>query len=486
MYVPLRRIPLKYLVLVGFLISLIPLGIFVWQSTAIQKNVNLSWQKLTDHSIESVRIAVELESILVEIERSTKQSLILQSKAITLLANDNIRRYQDKIVQFAAISPVQLNQLSEQQKHNIEKLKQAYAGINESTLNKLLQSLSANQSVIMGELWKSIDAAKEKQIALGQSKQKQVMVALLWVSFLTFLLLIVLSSQVTTPVNFLKNKISQLGKEKVDLVDQESTSQALIVKDVIFNGPKELLAINVQLDRLAARLTKLEMLRQSFLRHASHEFKTPLASIMESCAILKDEISGPLTNTQTEVVGILEDCTQNLKHLTEQLLDYNYLLQRSNPSISAQNIKQLINQSRSRYEQFFLKRKQSVEIECQLTTLHTDAKLFTRIIDNLLSNAQAYGFEQGRVLVTLVEEANTVQLVVANTGPKVPEDQQSNILEPFGRSDVPRYDSLPGTGLGLSIVRDCVHLLDGTVEFVVIPDFDFAIKIILPLPNTKV
>jgi two-component system sensor histidine kinase GlrK len=473
MYVPLRRIPLKYLVLVGFLISLIPLGIFVWQSTAIQKNINFSWQQLTDRSIESVRIAVELESILVEIERSTKQSLILQTDSIAVLAADNINRYQDRINSFCAISPERLNEFCSEQKANIQGLKRSYATINETTLNKLLETLSKNQVLIMNHLWKSIDSAKDQQITIGEEKQKQVMVGLLLVSFLTFLLLILVSSQVATPVNMLKNKISLLGKEK----------QVTTNKPTLFNGPKELLEIDTQLDRLALRLTKLEMLRQSFLRHASHEFKTPLASIMESCAILKDQISGPLTPTQKEVVVILEDCTQNLKHLTEQLLDYNYLLQHSNPSLSSQNMQQLIEQSKSRYAQFFLKRKQTVNIECQLKYMETDPKLFTRVIDNLLSNAQAYGAENGHVLVQLYQdESNNVAiLVVANTGPKVPVDQQSNILEPFGRSDVPRYDSLPGTGLGLSIVRDCVHLLNGTVAFVETPDFDFTIKIQFPL-----
>ena len=98
----------------------------------------------------------------------------------------------------------------------------------------------------------------------------------------------------------------------------------------------------------------------------------------------------------------------------------------------------------------------------------------------MLSNAQAYGFESGKVLVKLYTDDNNNVLIVTNTGPKVPEDQKSSILEPFGRSDVPRHDSLPGTGLGLSIVRDCVLLLNGTITFIDIPDFDFAIKVILP------
>ena len=474
MYVPLKRIPLKYLVLVGFLISLIPLGIFVWQSTSIQNNINSSWQTLTDDSIESVRIAVELESSLVAIERSTKQSLILQTNSIRTLANNNIQRYLKRIDKFSLVSPDSLNKFSIDQKKHVEDLQSHYLTMSMRELNHSLELLSQNQSIMMDHLWKTIDSSKAQQITLSQKKQNQVMLGLLVVSFLTFLLLLALSSQVATPVDIIKNKISRLDKEK-------PTS---LTKVDEFNGPKELLEINTQLDRLALRLTKLEMLRQSFLRHASHEFKTPLASIMESCSILKDQISGPLTSTQQEVVGILEDCTQNLKHLTEQLLDYNYLLQNSNPTISEQDPHQLIDDSKNRYQQFFIKRKQNVEIECQLQQLNTDAKLFTRIIDNLLSNAQAYGAESGRVFVKLYQdvELNSAVLIVANTGPKVPEEQQSNILEPFGRSDVPRYDSLPGTGLGLSIVRDCVHLLNGTVEFVETPDFDFAIKIILPLP----
>ena len=225
------------------------------------------------------------------------------------------------------------------------------------------------------------------------------------------------------------------------------------------------------------------MLRQSFLRHASHEFKTPLASIMESCAILKEEISGPLTEMQTEVVGILEDSTQNLKHLTEQLLDYNYLLQNADPNIEKHNVKILIDESVTRYQRFFSKRKQNVQIDCALTLLKTDSKLFTRIIDNLLSNAQAYGFENGKVLVKLHEGASNSILIVANTGPRVPENQKHQILEPFAKSEVPRQDSLLGTGLGLSIVRDCVHLLNGRITVIELPDFDFAIEIIFPHHN---
>jgi len=470
MYVPLKLIPLKYLVLVGFLISLIPLGLFVWQSTSIQKSVNISWQEFTDDSISSARIAVELDSFLVKIERSTKQYLVLHTPAAAALAKNNISRYKSLINQFSKVSPAKLANIVKEQQGYILLLEKRYVTIDEPKLNNLLNTLRINQSKLTGDLWRYIDNAKEQQLIQGQTKQDQITIALLGVSFLTFLLLLNLSSQVATPVNILKKKISLLGKEKHHLSSKEQA----------FNGPKELLEINIQLDRLRLRLTELEMLRQSFLRHASHEFKTPLASIIESCAILKDQISGPLTPTQKEVVAILEGCTQNLKHLTEQLLDYNYLLQHANADITMHAASEIIEQSRKRYAQFFTKRKQSVKIECSDVDIKTDAKLLNRIIDNLLSNAQAYGFEGGNVLVKLHANTNNITLLVANTGPIVPDDQKKQLLEPFSRSDVPRNDSLNGTGLGLSIVRDCVRLLNGTVTFIDVPDFDFSIKIILP------
>ena len=416
MHVPLRLIPLKYLVLVGFLISLIPLGLFVWQSTVIQKNVSLSWQSLTDKSINSVHIAIELNGLLVEIERSTKQRLILQTEPIAQLANENISRYQKQISEYIPLAPHTLFNLCTNQQVLLEYLKKDFLKMNEETLNELLNALRQNQFELMNSLWSDIDDSKEKQAEIGLEKQKQVTLGLLGVSFLTFLLLLSLSSQIATPVNLLKKKISLLDKEKQDIP----------VDLLPFNGPKELLDINVQLDRLALRLAKLEMLRQSFLRHASHEFKTPLASIMESCAILKEKISGPLTDTQTEVVSILEDSTQNLKHLTEQLLDYNYLLQSAHPKIDDHDVRTLIDESIKRYQPFFLKRNQDVQLECEVSVLKTDSKLFIRIIDNLLSNAQAYGFENGKVLVKLHQDATSSVLMVANTGPRVPENQKTS------------------------------------------------------------
>ncbi len=61
----------------------------------------------------------------------------------------------------------------------------------------------------------------------------------------------------------------------------------------------------------------------SILRHLSHELKTPLASMREGTELLADQVVGPLTPEQKEVVSILDSSSRNLQKLIEQLLDYN-------------------------------------------------------------------------------------------------------------------------------------------------------------------
>jgi two-component system sensor histidine kinase GlrK len=74
---------------------------------------------------------------------------------------------------------------------------------------------------------------------------------------------------------------------------------------------------------LSERLSWLESQRHQFLRHISHELKTPLASMREGTELLADQVVGPLTAEQKEVVAILDDSSRNLQKLIEQLLDYN-------------------------------------------------------------------------------------------------------------------------------------------------------------------
>lgn len=91
---------------------------------------------------------------------------------------------------------------------------------------------------------------------------------------------------------------------------------------VTFTGPRELRSVGQRIIWLSERLAWLESQRHQFLRHLSHELKTPLASMREGTELLADQVVGPLTPEQKEVVDILDDSSRNLQKLIEQLLDY--------------------------------------------------------------------------------------------------------------------------------------------------------------------
>src|SRR5690606_4786674 len=92
---------------------------------------------------------------------------------------------------------------------------------------------------------------------------------------------------------------------------------------VVFKGPRELRSVGQRIIWLSERLAWLESQLHQFLRQISHESKPPRASMREGTELLADEVAGPLTAEQKEIVEILDASSRNLQKLIEQLLDYN-------------------------------------------------------------------------------------------------------------------------------------------------------------------
>jgi two-component system sensor histidine kinase GlrK len=88
-------------------------------------------------------------------------------------------------------------------------------------------------------------------------------------------------------------------------------------------GPADIRRLGQQLDWLRQRLADLEAEKSRFLRHVSHELKTPLAALCEGAALLDDGVAGQLTENQREIARILRQNTQSLQTQIEDLLRYN-------------------------------------------------------------------------------------------------------------------------------------------------------------------
>ena len=230
------------------------------------------------------------------------------------------------------------------------------------------------------------------------------------------------------------------------------------------HGKDELAELGREFNALTAYLEDTERQRRRFVSDASHELKTPLASIrLLSDSIVQTENMD--VETMREFVSDIGNEAERLQHMTEDLLS----LSRMDDDIKI--VTEPVDVKKSVLDAMALLRPVAAEKQ---VALHSDLDdgcivLATKdnmhhIVFNLLENAVKYNFPDGSVTASLHTAVDSVQLTVADTGVGIPEDERYNIFGRFYRIDKARSREAGGSGLGLSIVHDAVKAHGGTIQ----------------------
>jgi two-component system sensor histidine kinase GlrK len=229
-------------------------------------------------------------------------------------------------------------------------------------------------------------------------------------------------------------------------------------------GPSDVRQIGRRLDWLRQRLSELESDKARFLRHVSHELKTPLAALREGVALLDDGVAGPLSDNQREVARILRDNTATLQRRIEDLLRFNaaaFAAQRlvRRPTDIGLLVRALVDEQQLQW------RARGLQVHAAGPALQAevDAELLGSAIGNLLSNAIRYSPAGASIDVLWRAAGDGLQIEVADAGPGVAEAEAQRIFEPFFRGQQQPENALPGTGIGLSIVAETVAAHGGRV-----------------------
>ena len=229
-------------------------------------------------------------------------------------------------------------------------------------------------------------------------------------------------------------------------------------------GKDELAELGREFNALTAYLEDTERQRRRFVSDASHELKTPLASIrLLSDSIVQTENMD--VETMREFVSDIGNEAERLQHMTEDLLS----LSRMDDDIKI--VPEPVDVKKSVLDAMALLRPVAAEKQ---VALHSDLDdgcivLATKdnmhhIVFNLLENAVKYNFPEGSVTASLHAADGSVQLTVADTGVGIPEDERYNIFGRCYRIDKARSREAGGSGLGLSIVHDAVKAHGGTIQ----------------------
>ena len=229
-------------------------------------------------------------------------------------------------------------------------------------------------------------------------------------------------------------------------------------------GRDEMSQMAQEFNALTDRLQTTEEVRRRFVSDASHELKTPLASIrLLTDSILQSDAMDP--DTVREFVGDIGTEAGRLQRITEKLLTLTRLDAQAPVEPGAVDVSQVAR----RVEHMLQPVAREGEVELRLDLEEgllvwcTEDDLY-QILYNLMENGVKYNHPGGWVRLTTRREGEEARLLVEDAGVGIPAEDMDKIFDRFYRVDKARSRAAGGTGLGLSIVRDTARRYGGTVE----------------------
>ncbi len=271
------------------------------------------------------------------------------------------------------------------------------------------------------------------------------------------------------PIRAIDRAINDLGRGKFS-------------RPIAIRGPADLEKLAMQLDWLRVRLLELAQEKNRFLRHMSHELKTPLANIREGTELLMDGAVGELQGSQREVAGILRENSMKLQHLIENLLSFSAWQAKSTGlEISEFKLRPLIKSVLENQQLTLIAQRVRLDVQIEDLSPQADRGKLRLILDNLLSNAIKFTPRGGTIAIHARSEREQLVIDVIDSGPGIPAEERNRIFEAFYQGRTPQGGHVKGTGIGLSVVTEFVNAHGGGIEILDRPEGGAHFRVRLPL-----
>ena len=454
MYYP--RSFLKF-ILLGFLLVSLPLVYALAELIFSLERLQAQGQEAVAQAAQAGRASLQLLEQASTLERIVRQYLILEDVALL----DDYGRVRQEFRQTArqlALLPLDNSQLAA-----LDAL-----GDDESRLHKLLAITQRNlegQTRLADGYARLVDGAQATLAAANQlteraidrldetasqGRQKWLYLALATAG-IALALAITFAVLIARPIRQLDQAIRRMGT-------------ADFTHAIEVNGPQDLRYLGQRLEWLRSRLHELEEQQNRFLRHVSHELKTPLTAVREGAELLRDRVAGDLTPGQWDIVRIVRDNTLQLQKLIEDLLTYHQTRAVGPQTLGPVALPDLIARVIKEQKLAALARRITFDVKLKPAEVVGDGDRVRVIIDNLVSNAIKYSPRAGVITVALGIEQGAAVLDVVDEGDGVDPGERERIFESFYQGKAPMEGRVKGSGLGLAIAHEYALAQGGRVE----------------------
>ena len=307
----LRPRSLSGLLSAALLLIVLPLTAAVVYGGVQMRKMSRASDALVRDSVELTQQTQVLFQIIAAMERSASLYVVLEDPRLATAFDANQRAFNETLDSLAERAPdAQLERVRAAGRAAAGVALGAAVGDRSASLVARFDVLGIEASVLADQTRKGIDTRLQDVERRAQATQQWLLWSIMALVPASLALAAIFAFFVLRPLRALDRAISDLGRG--------AFSQAIAIP-----GPVDLAALGRQLEWLRTRLLEIAVERNRFLRHMSHELKTPLANIREGTDLLLDGAVGPLDVNQLEVASILRENALRLQQLIENLLSYS-------------------------------------------------------------------------------------------------------------------------------------------------------------------
>ena len=451
----LQRFSFRPLLVIAFLLIATLLGtaslraLFALDTLTVQSRDNAS------RALDLSGAAQSLRERSMSMERSARQSVVLDDRVLRQRFRDEAR---DATAIVARLAQEKIPAAQERRwRMHLDTVLDLLVGPLDTALDREHQlaqefrELEGINTAIAMQVQQTIQQRNRSLQEKLETSRQHLAQQVGWAIVLAVVMALAFGVWFTRPLKRLENAIVGLGENRLDQV-------------IAINGPADLALVGERLNWLRLRLSELDADKSRFLRHISHELKTPLASLREGVSLLEDGVAGPLSKDQREIAQILKHNTGVLQSQIEDLLRFNTAAfearqLRRQPADLLQLIEDQVDAQRLQWRA----RELTVNITGETIRMEVDPEKIGTALANLLSNAIRYSPLKGTIEISLSQQPGRVHIDIQDQGAGVAPADRERIFEPFYRGERQPEGGVRGSGIGLSIVQEYIAAHGGRI-----------------------